>query len=319
MFTCQILYLHNKKIEEVHFVIFSFFNFMSNENSSILLDKNVASELSKRIGVPNIITKYDVAEIKKEIIPAKRFVFDNFLPSIQDSDISLDDATISAGIDYIFGEQFHLGETYSIEGYQNVGKTRLCLKIALELAKVTKVLYVDSDANLSPPIIANIASVMSIDTDFPVYRDPRIPPTSTCCLTIANCLNHPDIINSINAYLVHSTPEVIIIDSLMSVYQNVVGKGSPGSAQLEELAIELKSIAKRHKCVVIVTNSIKSATGQRITYLGPQYGTLWHNRLHISTNNHTVANAEVICSPRLPNTEKLFYLEDMKPCESNDE
>ncbi|EAY17545.1 hypothetical protein TVAG_453730 [Trichomonas vaginalis G3] len=289
-----------------------------NPSPSILIDKNVSKELSTRIGIENLVTKYDVADIKKDIPQVKRFAFDNFSPSIQDIVSNDEDRTISAGIDYIFGEPFFIGETYSIEGYSNTGKTRLVVKVATEIAKSSKVLFIDADGNLSSPILANIASSMNVNIDYPVYRDPRIPPTSVSALTIVNCLNHPDIINYINEYLQHSTPELIVIDSLLSVFQNVVGKGAPGSAQLEELSLELKSLAKSKGCVVIVTNSIKSPQGTPVTYLGPQYASLWHNRLILATKNNVVAESKLICSPRLPLVEKQFYLEDMKLCETSD-
>jgi archaellum biogenesis ATPase FlaH len=288
----------------------------------ILIDKTISHSMSERFNCPPIITESDLLDSLNQD-STKNFVFSGFGPSFEKFDDHVSSVDLRpihlSSLDPILGEPLHRCEILSIEGFGNTGKTRLCTRIMRDAVheQNCKVLFIDADMNLSKNVLERTLESMgsNLNSDIEIIRDPRVKnENSNGTITIAACTDEDSAFDAIQEYFSHSCPDLIIIDSLFSIFQQVMGKNAPGIPQLEEFAIELKSIAKRSGCAVVVTNCLKSPGGEPVTFLGPQYSQLWNTRLLLSTKNQIVAAAKLVCSPRLPFRESMFYLESLKEC-----
>ena len=297
----------------------------------ILLNPSIAKEIEERTHSKTpIITEFDLLKVSHSD-GTKSYVFDGFGPPFEnapDYDIEDTNPISSDSIVSIIGEPLHRGEILSIEGCGNTGKTRLCVKILADALNNQQchVLYLDSDMNLTPPIFNKMIETMeqTIDPSVEFLRDPRIKPGQTSqdeggvasesSITICACTDEDRAFDIINEYSLHTKPDLIIIDSLFSMFQHVMSKDAPGVPQIEEFALELKNYAWKANCAIVVTNCLKAPNGAPVTFLGPQYNQLWHSRLLLYTKNGVVATGKLVCSPRLAYRETQFYLSNFTEC-----
>ena len=288
----------------------------------LLVDRTITDTLSERFNCPPLLTASDLLDASVQD-STKRFVFDGFGPSFETFDSLITTTDLPpihlSTLDAILGEPLHRCEVLSIEGIGGTGKTRLCTKIMRDAVheQNCKVLFIDSDMNLSKNVLEMILDSMecNINSDIEIVRDPRVKKENeNGAITIAACTDEDSAFDAIQEYFSHSTPDLVIIDSLFSLFQQVMGKDAPGAPQLEEFALELKSLAQRSGCAVVVTNCLKAPNGEPVTFLGPQYNQLWNSRILLSPKSQIVTSAKLVCSPRLPVQEKMFYLETLKEC-----
>jgi archaellum biogenesis ATPase FlaH len=218
---------------------------------------------------------------------------------------------ISTSLDSVFGGPFYRGEVTSVEGSAGSGKTRMLVKISHEVSLLGKVLYIDSDFTLQPNILDAIRQTLGLENTMPASFCPDVDSSFNICLAS----NPGDLYQTINAYCQVNHPDLIIIDSIMSLLQAAPVKDGPGSALLQELAIELKCIAKDYNCVVIVSNVLKA---DGFPFLGRLYTSLWHQRLVMKTRNFLATKCELVQSPRFPYQTAKIIIETLLQCPEDD-
>lgn len=264
-------------------------------------------DVSNYKGFP-IITKYDAlsckylpANLKNGIIKKCKFE-----PIILDFNCE----TITTSLNFIFGEDLYKKEVYSFEGTKNSCKTRICCKLLYDLYGLYNVLYFDTDYNLSDSILFSILKSLGCNlndkTIIPHYSiDEKVD--STGSLHIINCNKSHDVMELLNLYTAHTKPDVIIIDSMLSLFYDIINQDAYMFSYIGEFAIELKRFCIDNNCCAIITNSIKAHQ----TYLGKQYGSLWHNRIVLKQLDFYTIKSTLVSSPRKPPVIKFFYTESL--------
>lgn len=254
-------------------------------------------------GIEHCMTQYDLSQLQHnnvhDIFGKNAQLFKQIKSQVFDSEfISASDLDelppISTSLDFITGPLYPR-EVLSIEGPAGSGKTRICLKISYDVALAGRVLYIDSNFSLTPPILASI---------YEQFHLTSIPNSIGIC----NASSVSELFSIINEKLSEKI-DLIVIDSMMSILQSSFVKDGPGFAQLEQVAEEIKKIAKTYNICFIVTNGIKS---DGTTFLGRQYGYLWHSRLKLATRNSTVYLSSLISSHE-PLKNSSFYIHNLKP------
>jgi hypothetical protein len=217
-------------------------------------------------------------------------------------------------LDRLFGGPLHRSEITSIEGTAGSGKTRLVLKLAHEISIVGKVLFIDSDFTLQPNILKRIESSLGIQNSIP----PTFCVEEEGPFTILPVNSIVDLIPTINDYLRRwGKFDLIVIDSFMSLFQSVIVNDGPGSALIQNVALELKKLVREIRAIGIVTNVIKSDSHPPQCFLGRVYGSLWHQRVWMSTKNYLAVKVELIQSPRYPYKVGKIMIENLMDCQDD--
>lgn len=227
---------------------------------------------------------------------------------------------ISTSLDNILGGPIVKGEVTSIEGASGTGKTRMCVKIAHDFTAFGNVLYIDSDFSLQPNIFVEIQKSLDLDEPVvPFYGEfVNENPDEVPKFCIMNCTNTGELYSAINRYSEHSKPDLVVIDSVFSLLHNFVTKDGPGSAMLEEFALELKWYAQTHDCAVVITNALKTDSSPPTPFLGKQYASMWHQRLMLSTRNYFATTCELVASQRYQYQKVIIKIETLKECGEDD-
>jgi hypothetical protein len=199
---------------------------------------------------------------------------------------------ISTSMDDLFGGPLRRGEVTSVEGASGVGKTRVLLKIAHDVAATGRALYIDSDLGLPPAVLAAVQSSMGL--------------TGTVTFLPLNSIL--DLYATVNAA---GAADLIVIDSVASLFQSSTARDGPGSAMLQEFALELKQFARDRNCAIVVANNLRP---DRSPFLGRLYASLWHQRLLMSSRDFMVATCELIQSPRSAYRATRLVIESLTPC-----
>lgn len=340
----------------------------------MILKKEIQQGLNSIPGLENIITDIELAETplnkvqnpfekKSESLQKYKSInFENCLNSrfITASEIP-EREPLSTSMDFLFGGPFYRGEVTSIEGGPGVGKTRLCLKIAHEVACSGRVLYIDADVSLQSNIVRQIlkslnlpfapqlfieSKVLEYNNHYVIHQfsEDSVKDLSVPSLFhIATCLSPTDLFNIINLYIKNAQPDLIIVDSAISLFQSLQGKNAPGGSMLQEFAIEFKKIVQDCNCVGIITNSLRNQsthgsivspdamqnnynsansnyikdTSRPLPFLGNVYASLWHQRLLMFSRNYFTTTCELISSPRYPYQKKCLLIQTMSETEDD--
>ena len=218
--------------------------------------------------------------------------------------------SISTSLDGVFGGPLVRGEVVSVEGATGCGKTRLALKVAHDVAACGKVLYIDADFALQESIVYAVRESLGV-------REPRVGFSidSDAPLVVAVVESVLELYSTINKFCETESPDLIVIDSLASLFQGAVMVDGPGSAMLQELALELKALARSKKCSIIVTNGLRSDTNPPQPFLGRLYASLWHSRLHLTPASLDLIRCDLVASPRSPPTSRKLVAESLELCE----
>ncbi|KAH0791313.1 DNA repair protein RAD51 4 isoform X1 [Histomonas meleagridis] len=258
----------------------------------------------------------DPLQKKKDMyIKCKDFLFNGYNHLIK-ADLIQERDPISTSMDFLFGGPFYRGEVTSIEGSSSTGKTRLCLKIAHEVSQAGRVLYIDSDFTLQPNILGKIRETLGLEnTVQPTYGVADITnPNDVSSFHICSCTNIIELYDSINQYFSQANADLIVIDSLIALFQSTTSKDGPGSAMLQEFAIELKHLVQEKNCVAIVTNVLRRDPGNRKPFLGRLYCSLWHQRLQLFSRNYITSQCKLVASQRYREQMHLLSLQRMTEC-----
>ena len=340
-------------------------------SNKIILPADYRQTLNTVFGL-NVITYNDLAkthfaqvqdpfkERSKSFSSYKSFIFDEYLNSnfIYASEIP-EKEPLSTSLDFLFGGPFYRGEVTSIEGGPGVGKTRLCVKLAHEVACSGRVLYIDCDLSLQPNILRQILKSLDLPFAPPLltetksygynsnyiihqFSEDSLPDLSIPSLFhIAICSSPSDLFNIVNLYIKNAQPDLIIVDSAISLFQSLQGSDAPGSSMLQEFAIEFKKIVQKCNCVGLITNSLRSQpshgsivpsdsmqnnyglansnyikdTNKPLPFLGKIYTSLWHQRLLMFSKNFFIASCNLVSSPRYPNQEKNVLIQTITEAE----
>jgi len=274
----------------------------------MILDSGIVSDLKNGWNIEGVVSIDDFITLNRDFGNMKDYIINSTPPFFEKASEISNLTPLTTSLDFLFGEPLMKGEVTSIEGNVNSGKTRLCAKIACEVAKTGNVLYIDVDHSMTYPIFDSIIDGLGISRPS-VFWDYMCKPNESSSLTIASCIEETELFSIINSYISHTVPDLIVIDSLFSLLQSLMGKNSPGFAVLEEISIELKFLAKHYDAAIIVVNSIKEQEKPLTTYLGKQYSSMWHQRLILITKNSLHSSCHLVCSPRKPHHEKTILLE----------
>ena len=289
----------------------------------MFLSPELNSAINESLG-ENCITDYDLSQLQhdsvNDIFGHQTESFKQFKSSIYQDDFipasHIDELEpISTSIDFILGPLFRR-EVLSIEGPFGSGKTRLCLKLTHEVAIAGRVLFIDSNFTLSPQILQSIVSRLQLEGFPNYYSNPNDVPSEENPTSLHICIatTKTELFSIINTYLSHSKPDLIVIDSIMSLLQSSMIIDGPGSAELEEIACELKKLALKIGCAIVITNGSKPEEKwdqPRCTYLGKQYGYLWHSRALLFGQN-SIVNTCNLYSSHQPMRISKFYLDDLR-------
>lgn len=260
---------------------------------------------------------------------------------------------LSTSMDFIFGGPFCRGEVTSIEGGPGVGKTRLCVKIAHEVACSGRVLYIDADISLQPNILRQILKSLNLPYAPPSFTETKIhsynsnylihqfsidslpDPSIASLFHVAICTSPSDLFSIINLYVENAKPDLIIVDSAISLFQSLLGDNAPGGSMLQEFAIEFKNIVQECNCVGIITNSLRTQpshgrivpadlmsnnytefnsnyikdTNKPLPFSGRTYTSLWHQRLLMFSKNYFTASCDLVSSPRFPYQKRCVLIQ----------
>ena len=298
-----------------------------------VLPKELQERIKSLFGLRDIITDFDFAKtsfnqvsdpIRKTeeiFLRYKSHIFEKQYENfINATEIPLNDP-MSTSLDFLFGGPLYRGEVMSIEGSSNVGKTRLCVKLAHEVAQSGKVLFIDCDFALQPRIFDNIVSSLNLSKIITYqFNENSLPDNSKpCSLHIALCSNNNNLFDIINLYLKNARPDLIIIDSAISLFQSSIMKNGPGSGLIQEFANEFKNIVHKANCVGIITNSLRTdSSGPAKPFLGHIYSSLWHSRLIMSTKTFYLCKCELISSPRFPYHLTNVIIETLREASTDD-
>ena len=246
----------------------------------------------------------------------KDFIFSSYEFKHANDIFSGDDSDkfVSTSLDFLFGGPFKKCEITSIEGCSGVGKTRICLKIAHEISQTGNVLFIDTDFTLQNKNIMNkIMETLGLENRTKVkYGIDEIANFNIVC-----CNDLLEIYNVINEYIhkceefVCSYPDLIVIDSLMGLFQSNTNKKGPGSAMLQEFAIEIKNLAQKYNCLVLVTNALRRDK-RNSPFLGRIYESLWHQILQIFSRNYITSKCTLVASPRYKEQTKFCSILSLK-------
>lgn len=227
-------------------------------------------------------------------------------------------APLPTSLDFVFGGALRRGEVTSIEGCSGVGKTRICFKIAHEVSQSGRVLFVDADFTLQNENIRDkIADTLGLENRAKIV----FGIDEIASFNVVGCNDLLDVYNVVNEYLrkceegTHGYPDLIVVDSLMPLFQSNTNKKGPGSAMLQEFAIEIKNIAHKYDCVVLVTNALRREKGNYSTFLGRLYESLWHQRLQIFSKNFITSKCVLVTSPRYREQTKFISILRLNECD----
>jgi hypothetical protein len=175
-----------------------------------------------------------------------------------------------------------------------------------------KVLFVDADLRLQPNILVAIEVSLGLENVVPPSFSFSIEDESNFTILPINFLL--DLYTTINVYLASNRLHLIIIDSLMSLFQNIMVNDGPGSAMLQQITFELKRLARDINCVIIVTNVLKHDSHPPQPFLGRLYTSLWHQRFLMITKHYLVAKVELVKSPRYGYRSGKIMIENLIYC-----
>lgn len=273
-----------------------------------------------------------------------------------------DKEPLSTSMDFLFGGPFYRGEVTSIEGGPGVGKTRLCVKIAHEVACSGRVLYIDADISLQPNVLRQILKSLNLpfapqsftdavghayNSNYVIrqFNESSLPELSISSLFhVAICSSPDDLFNIINLYVKNVHPDLIIVDSAISLFQSLQGVDCPGGSMIQEFAIEFKKIVQECNCVGIVTNSLRSQpshgsivpadsmannytssntsyikdTSKPLPFFGKMYTSLWHQRLLIFSKAYFTSTCDLVSSPRYPYQRKNILIQTLTETSSEE-
>lgn len=214
---------------------------------------------------------------------------------------------ISTSLDNVFGEPLMRGEVISLEGGTGTGKTRLLVKLAHEVAVAGTVIYIDADLALQENVVTEMRESLGISSPEVGYDEESDAP-----LVIPVVSSILDLYPTINNFCRRNSPDLIIIDGLASLLQSAVMVDGPGSAMLQELALELKSLARAQKCSIIVTNALRTDQNPPQPFLGRLYASLWHTRLQLIQTAADLVRCDLVTSPRLPPQSTTLVLDTLE-------
>ncbi len=144
-------------------------------------------------------------------------------------------STLIDEFDRVLGGGLVQGEVVLLGGDPGIGKSTLLLQALASLSKNRKVLYVSGEESVAQ--IALRAQRLQIDSD--------------------EVLVQAEInLEKIVASLAHTAPEVVVIDSIQTVYSDAL-TSAPGSvAQVRECAAQLTRYAKQYNTTVILVGHV---------------------------------------------------------------
>ena len=154
-------------------------------------------------------------------------------------------STGSGPIDSLLGGGIEKGIITNVFGESGSGKTNLCVQVAAQVAeKGGKVVYIDTEKGFSPERFTQIASDESLENMLvmePVDFQEQI-----------------DRINELSTVVENESPELIVVDSLVSLYRlKATGDQiQEVNQKLSQQLSELSKIARQQDIPILVTNQV---------------------------------------------------------------
>jgi len=210
-------------------------------------------------------------------------------------------------IDELIGGGIEQGEVIEFYGEYGSGKTQLCNTLICNITG--DVIYIDTENTFKPERLHEIASNRGLDPEAILKRVHLIQPLTSS--------EQAEAINQIPENII---PQLIIIDSLMTLYrEEYIGRGTLAERQglVRQHIRTLKDYARKNKTAIIVTNQVY-ATPDASPFLPLEYReqavgghTVYHsidNRIFIRKAKQGTRIAKLMDSSMHPPGERLFKI-----------
>ncbi|XP_018416404.1 PREDICTED: DNA repair protein RAD51 homolog 3 [Nanorana parkeri] len=214
--------------------------------------------------------------------------------------------TFCSALDEILGGGVSLGKITEICGPPGVGKTQLCMQLAVDVqipecfgGSDGETVYIDTESSFRVERLVDIANACvvhcSLITQAHQEEGHRLAMQRFtvnnilsqiyyfCCQDYIELLAH---IHTLSDFLAqHSKVKLVVIDSLAFPFRHDLEDLSLRTRLLNTLAQQLISLATRRTLAVILTNQMTTRIGPRESFLVPALGDSW---AHAATSRLTL-------------------------------
>ncbi|XP_068124737.1 DNA repair protein RAD51 homolog 3 isoform X2 [Hyperolius riggenbachi] len=210
--------------------------------------------------------------------------------------------TFCSALDEILGGGIALGKITEICGPPGVGKTQLCIQLAVDVQIPEcfggiggETIFIDTENSFMVERVADIANACFLHCSLITQAHPEEDHRKAMQrFTVRNilsqiyyfhCQDYVELLAHIHAlpdFLVqHSKVKLVVIDSIAFPFRHGFEDLSLRTRLLNTVAQQLISIANHHKLAVILTNQMTTRIGSNESFLVPALGDSWG---HAATN-----------------------------------
>ncbi|MFB6199257.1 MAG: DNA repair and recombination protein RadB [Candidatus Nanohaloarchaea archaeon] len=192
--------------------------------------------------------------------------------------------TGSPPIDQMLNGGLEKGIITNVFGESGSGKTQLCVQAAAETAKDGgNVIYIDTEKGFSPERFKQIASEEELERLS--FKEP------------IDFSQQKEAIESLEAKAEEIQPELIVVDSLVSLYR-LKAKGDQVQEVNQELSrqlSQLSKVARKHDIPVLVTNQVYTSFDENeLELVGRDVPRYWSKcLLKLSKQDEGIRKAEI--------------------------
>uniref|UniRef100_A0A8C5LTF9 DNA repair protein RAD51 homolog 3 n=1 Tax=Leptobrachium leishanense TaxID=445787 RepID=A0A8C5LTF9_9ANUR len=204
--------------------------------------------------------------------------------------------TFCSAVDDLLGGGIHLNKVTEICGPPGVGKTQLCMQLAVDVqipgcfgGVAGEVVYIDTENSFLVERLVDIANACVEHCELITQsnqEDEHIKAMQTFTLQnilsriyIFRCHDYVELLAQIHFLPVfleqHSRVKLIIVDSVAFPFRHAFEDLSLRTRLLNTLAQQMISMAKEHDLAIIMTNQMTTKIGPRDSMLVPALGDSW--------------------------------------------
>ncbi|XP_059188641.1 DNA repair protein RAD51 homolog 3 [Centropristis striata] len=201
--------------------------------------------------------------------------------------------TFSSQLDGVLGGGMPIGKTTEICGAPGVGKTQLCLQVAVDVQVPTcfggvggQVVYVDTEGSFLLQRVVDIATAAVQHCSLLVEDDEQQAAMATFTLEtilsnlfLVRCHDYVELLAELHLlpdFLSdHPKVRLLVIDSVAFPFRQHVGDLSQRTRLLNGLAQQLITMATAHNIAVVMTNQMTTRVRAGQSQLVPALGESW--------------------------------------------
>lgn len=216
-------------------------------------------------------------------------------------------------IDMLLHGGLREGHLTELVGPSSSCKTQVCLQAASNVAKMGKVVFLDTGNSFSPKRIAQFLISDPADKESNHIILQKVL-KNIICYSVYDIFTLLDVSHQLKSNLTSQTGgqvRLLIVDSISSLITPVLGgSGSHGRALMISAGSFLKKLAHEHNLAVLVTNHMVSGEG-RIPKpaLGESWKIIPHVRLQLSREHGTnVCNMCILRHPNMASGKAVKFI-----------